>query len=626
MAPSVLVFLNLGLAVFFATLLRRPHLLGYPREGKWFLTWLSIGVITFMDESTSIFYAPAEAHRFIGSQAIFFIAVTSLVMRVLSSRMVEIGQILELHGIRGGGVYSFSYFVLGPVASFVAVASIMVDYILTACISTVSAVINGTAFVAIGPRAEGFLVLAIIWAVAGLNIVGIRENARVTFGIFIATAVVFLNLIALGVLHLDPGSPGVMLDSAQSVVQDVTHHGLGHAIAAVTVGVASCVLAYSGIESVLQTAGLVGGWRDISKAYWFLALTVGVATPAISALALSAPIDLASHEGDLIPHWAAMVANAPFGVVVGLLGSVILVMAVNTAYVASSELLERVAHRYRFHWLLATNQRASLYRIHVLNAVLYSAIILLTRGSQAVLAEMYAIGLLASFCINIGCLLIYRFFMGTKEIGGGYVTSRAGTLALEVLLIACFVYLALHKPYGTGLWLAVVTVLLAAGVPFSRRFGPEVGEVRRSDHPLEMVLALGEADEALHLHFRRPGELETAEVPPGTAFVSFFSPRQPIPERRGPWHFRFPVHAGGVYRSITALLALVDDELGGRKVTVHFGWPTSSWLDRMATGVFVWNLLRLPQLFPRLDFRIVHERARAPGATDAAPTQIAQGS
>jgi hypothetical protein len=44
-------------------------------------------------------------------------------------------------------------------------------------------------------------------------------------------------------------------------------------------------------------------------------------------------------------------------------------------------------------------------------------------------------------------------------------------------------------------------------------------------------------------------------------------------------------------------------------VTVHFGWPTSSWLDRMATGVFVWNLLRLPRLFPRLAFRIAQPRS-----------------
>jgi hypothetical protein len=605
-----LLVLNLALLVGVVLVVRRPGLLGYARDGRWYLTWLSIGVITFMDESTSIFYAPAEAHRFIGEQAIFFIAATSLLMRVLSSRMVEIAQILELHGIRGGGVYSFSYLVLGPAASFVAVASIMVDYILTACISTVSAVINGTTFLPLGPGTEGVLVIGIIWAVAGLNIVGIRENARVTFGIFIATAVVFLNLIALGFLHMDPASPGIMAGSASGVFRAIGHHGLPNAIAVITIGVASCLLAYSGIESVLQTAGLVSSWRDISKAYWFLALTVGVATPVISALALSAPIDVAQHEGDLIPTWAATVGNEPFAVLVGLLGSVILIMAMNTAYVASSELLERVGHRYRFHWLLATNRRDSLYRIHMLNAVLYTGIILLTRGSQAILAEMYAIGLLASFIINVGCLLIYRFFMGTKEIRGGYVTSRAGTLALEALLVACFVYLALHKPYGTGLWAAVVALLLAAGIPFSRRYGPEVQEVRRSDYPLDMVLALSEVDEPVEIHLRRPGEPGTVVAQPGSVFVTFFSPRQPIPERWGSNHYRFAIQGGGLYRSITALLALVQEELGGRPVVIHLGWPTSSWLDRMATGIFVWNVLRLPRAFPKLSFKIEHLPSR----------------
>jgi hypothetical protein len=614
-----LIALNLALLIGVTALVRRPNLLGYPRAGKWYLTWLAVGVITFMDESTSIFYAPAEAHRFIGQQAIFFIAATSLVMRVLSSRMVEIAQILELHGIRGGGVYSFSYLVLGPVVSFVAVASIMVDYILTACISTVSAVINGTAFLPIGPGLERLLVVAIIWGIAGLNIIGIRENARVTFGIFLATAVVFLNLIAFGIIHMAPSQPAVILGSATDVVREVGSNGLPHAIAIITVGVASCVLAYSGIESVLQTAGLVASWRDIAKAYWFLALTVGIVTPVISALALSAPIDLSAHEGDLIPYWASQVANAPFGVVVGVLGSVILIMAVNTAYVASSELLERVGHRYRFAWLLATNRSASLYRIHILNAVMYSAIVALTRGSQAILAEMYAIGLLASFTINVGCLIIYRYFMGTKEIRGGYVTSRIGTLALGALLVACFAYLAVHKPYGTGLWLAVVTLLLGAGIPFSRRYGPEAQEVRRSDYPLEMVLVLAEVDGPLRVYFRRPGETESFASDPGAVFVTFFSPRQPIPERRAPNHYRFPIQPGGVYRSITALLALLEEDLEGRDVTVHFGWPTSSWLDRMATGVFVWNLLRLPTLFPQLRFDIAHEPRTGRVASAAQP-------
>ncbi len=624
MTPLVLFWVNVALLAVFAVVLQRPQLLGFAKGGKWYLTWLSIGVITLMDELTSVFYAPAEAHRFIGTQAIFFIAFTSLLMRVLSSRMVEVAQILERHDIRGGGVYSFSYFVLGPVASFVAVASIMVDYILTACISTVSAVINGTAFMPMSARTEMIIVLAIIWGVAGLNVLGIRENARVTFGIFVGAAFVFVNLIALGILHMAPTSPGIIAESSRSVVQDFTHHSLPHAVALITTGVASCVLAYSGIESVIQTAGLVENWRDISKAYWFLALTVGIVTPVVSALALSAPIDLKAHEGDLVTHWATVVGNVPFGVVVGLFGSVILIMAVNTAYVASSELLERVGHRYRFSWLLATNQRASLYRIHMLNGLMYTGIIVLTAGSQAILAEMYAIGLLASFCINIGCLLIYRYFQGTKEIRD-YYTSRTATLLLESILIACFIYLAIHKPYGTGLWAAVVAVLLAAGIPFSRRYGPEAQGVRRSDYPLEMVLALCENDGLLHVYFRRPGEVEALDETPGRAFVTFFSTRQGIPQKVAPNHYRFPIQGGSLYRSMAAILALLQDELEGRDLHIHFGWPTSSWLDRMAVGVFVANLMRLPKIFPKLKFSIDYPQGGVLAAAASSAERAAGG-
>ena len=103
----------------------------------------------------------------------------------------------------------------------------------------------------------------------------------------------------------------------------------------------------------------------------------------------------------------------PFGVAVAALASFALIMAVNTAFVASSELMERVAHRYGFHWVTATNRRQSLYRIHIANAIFFSIIILVTSGKQENLADMYALGLLASFSINMGALLIYRYFMGT---------------------------------------------------------------------------------------------------------------------------------------------------------------------------------------------------------------------
>ena len=175
MKTVVLLILNLSLLALFIVLLRKPGLLSYYLKGRWWLTWFSIAIITLMDELTSVFYAPAEAYRFIGVSAIFFIAFTAIFIHYMTTRLVEIAEILEHHGLIGGGVYSFSFLVLGPMVSFVAVASIMVDYTLTACLSAVSAVLNASSFFPLSPSAIITLVLVIIWSVAGLNILGVCD-------------------------------------------------------------------------------------------------------------------------------------------------------------------------------------------------------------------------------------------------------------------------------------------------------------------------------------------------------------------------------------------------------------------------------------------------------------------
>ncbi|RPH31709.1 amino acid permease, partial [bacterium] len=450
MKIAVLVLLNIGIIGIFVWLFRKKSLLSYFSGGRWWLTWLSIAVITLMDELTSIFYAPSEAWRFIGFHAIAFIAVTSLLMRFLSTRMVEIAEILEHHNIKGDDVYSFSYLVLGPTLSFIAVASIMVDYILTACISTVSAVENGLTFMVLSDTSKLALQFAIVWGIAFLNILGIKENARFTFGIFFFVALVLLSLLASALVDASSGSWAQIGQSFTSVTGQTSGLGTIGGFGFVIIGISSCILAYSGIESVVQTAGLVKSWRDIGKAYIFLAVTTGIFTPLISALVLSSGLNPAEHETDLLTQFGAHLNGVPFGLLVGATASIALIMAVNTAFVASSELVERVAHRYNFAWIIKTNNRQSLYRVHILSAGFFSFIILLTGGSQRLLAEMYALGLVASFTINMGSLLIYRYFTGTKEIRA-YNTSRFGTLLVFIFLGSCLVYISITKPYGLGL-------------------------------------------------------------------------------------------------------------------------------------------------------------------------------
>jgi len=600
----ILVVLNLGLLGLFGYLMRRSELLSYFKNGRWWLTFFSIAIITLMDELTSVFYAPAEAYRFIGPSAIIFIAFTAVFIHYMTTRLVEIAGILEHHGLIGGGVYSFSYLVLGPTVSFIAVSSIMVDYILTACISAVSAIENISSFLAASHGVKMGLVLGIIWAVAGLNILGIKENARFVFAIFIAATFVFLNLIASGVLALD--APALArLQEAAVLANERLHAGDswfgGYNL--FIASVASCILAYSGVESVLQTAGLVRSWREISKAYWFLALTVGIVTPVVAALALSAPIDFGEHEGDLITFYATMINGVPFGVMVAALASFTLVMAVNTAFVASSELMERVAHRYGFQWLIATNKRQSLYHIHLLNASFFSVIILITAGSQAILADMYAIGLIASFCINMGSLLIYRYFKGTVEIQ--FFTSRLVTLVMWVIFVSCFIFLAGLKWHGTIMWAAITGAVLAAGLLVAQKRAPEIREIAQSDSEMAMILYLAQSDApTIRLIFRRPWEQAVAQARDNEVFITFFTPREGIPKKMAVNHFRFPRRQTSLYNRIVAILKVVEYELPDRLVMVQFGWPMSQWLDRLAIGVMVYNLMRLPKLFPRYQFDI----------------------
>jgi len=601
----ILSLLNVGLFATFFYLLRKPNLLSYHRGGRLWLTFLAVGVITLMDEFTSIFYVPAEAYRFIGLNAIIFIAITSLLVRFISTRLTEIAEILERHDLIGGGVYSFSYLVLGPMVSFVAVASIMVDYILTACISAVSAVSNAASFFSISQPTILVMVLGIIWAVAALNILGIKENARFTFMIFIGAAFILLNLVTSGLLHVDAWSLGQIKMAAQQTARTVTTGSIMHNYGNFISSTAFCILAYSGVESVLQTAGLLRSWKEIKKAYWFLALTVGLMTPLVSALVLSSRIDFKAHEGDLITYYATQLNGVPFGMAVATLASFTLTLAVNTAYVASSELMERVAHRYGFHWLIATNRRQSLYRIHICSASFFSIIIFLTMGSQAELANMYALGLLASFCINMGCLILYRYFMGKSE-GITYSTNRLVTLILFIILVSCFVFLAIDKPRATMLWATVTGVMLLLGFIISKKRSPELKEIEQGETEMEMLLYLAESEqEDLHLFFRRSTETDQAQYKDNEAYITFYSPRVGgIPPKLAPNHFRLPLTKISLYHRLVGILRVMEYEMGDRKVTVHFGWPLSSWLDRMSIGVMVFNLMKLPRLFPKFHFEI----------------------
>jgi hypothetical protein len=393
----------------------------------------------------------------------------------------------------------------------------------------------------------------------------------------------------------------------------LTGHSLFDGLTFFIFGFAGVILAYSGIESVVQTAGLVKSWKDIHKAYIFLAVTVGIVTPLITMLVLTrTDIDFKAHEDDLITFFATVVNGQWFGYIVGALASFTLIMAVNTAFVASSELLERVAHRYGFHWLIKTNKADSLVRIHVINATLFSVIIAVTAGSQELLAHMYAVGLVASFTINMGALVYYRYSRGSEEIPD-YHTSRTGTFIIFVLLLAVFGFIAYHKWQGFVLWAVTVTIFQIIGFRVAKRRAPEIEQFRKTDNPMELLFRVAEAEETkpFHIYFRRQQDTTPLSEDPNTAYVTFYSPRSGSPPKLGQNHYLLTIFRESLARRLVALIYMLQYDFADRKLVFHLGWPTSSWVDRFSTGVMVFSLMRLPRRFPAYSFVIEYQGLEA---------------
>ena len=600
-----MIAINLVLVFIFYKILRSKHSLSFFEGGRWWLTWLAVGIITLMDELTSIYYAPFEAYRFIGLKAIFYIALTSIVIRYLSNRMVEIADILEVNGIKGGGVYSFSYLVFGEKLSFIAVSSIMVDYVLTATLSTVSAVENGTSFLPMGIPVKLAMMIVVIWIIALLNISGIRENAKFTFYIFIFAAFVLMNLLAGAMFHIDADFTHKFSQSFTEFKGDFTGGSFTHMYSGLIIGIGSCILAYSGIESVLQTASLVKDWKVIKKGYLFLALTVGIVTPLIAMIALSSRIDITKHETDLIPAIAESINGKTFAVVVSILASVTLIMAVNTAMVASAELMEKVCERYNYLPLMKLNKRHSLYRIHILNGLFYTIILVLTSGNQAQLAEMYAVGLVASFAINTASLIKYRYSEGSKKIS--YKTSRVGTIILFIVLVSALAYIMVHRPYGTGMWAIITTFFLFAGIRIAKTRSPQLVRQRVTRTPLDIVFGIAESEaNEVHLYFKRMKEGSSDAEKDGVLYITYYKPRLEEPEQKiGNYYWIAIPNRVSLFDMIRGTLQIIQYELGNEKlIHIHFGWPLSSWFDRLSAGTMIFNILRLPKLYPGFKFHI----------------------
>jgi hypothetical protein len=144
--------------------------------------------------------------------------------------------------------------------------------------------------------------------------------------------------------------------------------------------------------------------------------------------------------------------------------------------------------------------------------------------------------------------------------------------------------------------------VLVAGFLVAQKRAPEKREIEKGDNEMEMILFLAESSAPdVHLVFKRSQEMGGPHED-NVAYITFYSPRAGIPPKLAANHFRLPLLKLSLYHRLVALLRVVEYELGDRQINIHLGWPLSSWLDRLAIGVMIFNMMRLPRLFPHFRF------------------------
>ena len=122
---------------------------------------------------------------------------------------------------------------------------------------------------------------------------------------------------------------------------------------------------------------------------------------------------------------------------------------------------------------------------------------------------------------------------------------------------------------------------------------------------MDIVFYLAETShDNIHLYFKRPLDVPQEKMYDSSVLITIYSPREPIPPRIAENHFRIALKQATLFNKISALLDLIQYELPNKNITVHFGWPTSSWFDRLSTGVMVFQLIKMPRIFPTINFKI----------------------
>jgi amino acid transporter len=373
-----------------------------------FLCW----AVVFADIGTSIYYVPGILYGTVGKLAGFFVLLTMTVFILLTFKYVEVTYRFP----QGGGVVTVAARALNHWFGALGGMFILVDYFLTAAISSLSGMFYlSVVLPAIGPGTTFFgqtitlwITLVILVLLGVLNWVGVNESAKVSM---IGAIIAFASDIAILVTVFTHISFSMFLSLFPQMFS-------GKALTPVSllVGFAGSFLAFSGLESISQLSPVMKLPRKaVGKLALFLViLTVGLTSPLLTVLstlllpkAAADPVLSSQIISLLGGRWGGMFLQTE----VAISASALLVFASNTAIIGSYHVFLALSRMEFFPgFILQRNKlRGTPHYSIALATAIPILVLLAVHGNINILGDMYAFGLLGAFSLTCLGMDIVRF-------------------------------------------------------------------------------------------------------------------------------------------------------------------------------------------------------------------------
>lgn len=395
-----------------------------------FLCW----AVVFADIGTSTYYVPGILYGQVGHLAGFFVSLTLLVFLLLTLKYAE----ATVRFPEGGGEVTVASRGLSPWAGALGGTFILIDYFLTAAISSLSGLHY---FSVVLPALTPYVVVITLVVIAGLGVLnwwGIQESATVSA---VIASIAFLSDLVIIVVVL----ARVPLGDLLLILRDVF---AGSQLTGVTVltGYAGAFLAFSGLESIAQLAPVmrVPRRKTVTAALGLVVVTVAATGPLLtmfSTILLTDPrfrgtMASASYATNPEPsQFVSLLAGAYGGpvlaVATAVAASALLIFASNTAIIGAYHVVLALA-RMRYFPRVVTRTNALRGTPHVAIAVVTLiplAVLILVQGNIDLLGQLYGFGLLGAFalmCISMD-VIRWRERHGAPHIGARIDPELAGT-------------------------------------------------------------------------------------------------------------------------------------------------------------------------------------------------------